>query len=195
MRRPDLWPGRSAWSTSGGPASGSIKEREPALRVRPHQQRVHRHLRPRLRAPARLPDPDAALHGRSVPGDRPDSPVLPREPRSVVARKRRRLGSGGVLPGDPGRPQPVRRRRLRRHVRGLPAEGARGEGGAALIPYAEDVHTGLNVMRDGWSITYLPIVLATGICPNNLDAFVRQQYRWCACNLGIVCDAGGGRCR
>ena len=63
------------------------------------------------------------------------------------------------------------------------------QGGAALIPYAEDVHTGLNVMRDGWSITYLPIVLATGICPNNLDAFVRQQYRWCAGNVGIVCSS------
>ena len=44
-------------------------------------------------------------------------------------------------------------------------------------------------MRDGWSITYLPIVLATGICPNNLDAFVRQQYRWCAGNVGIVCSS------
>ena len=63
------------------------------------------------------------------------------------------------------------------------------QGGAALIPYAEDVHTGLNVMRDGWSITYLPIVLATGICPNSLDAFVRQQYRWCAGNVGIVCSS------
>ena len=60
------------------------------------------------------------------------------------------------------------------------------QGGPTLIPYAEDVHTGLNVRRDGWSITYLPIVLSTGICPDNLDAFVRQQYRWCAGNVGIV---------
>lgn len=62
------------------------------------------------------------------------------------------------------------------------------QGGAALIPYAEDVHTGLNVMRDGWSIKYVPVVLSTGICPNSLDAFVRQQYRWCAGNVGIVCS-------
>ena len=62
------------------------------------------------------------------------------------------------------------------------------QGGAALIPYAEDVHTGLNVMRDGWSIGYVPIVLSTGICPNRMDAFVRQQYRWCAGNVGIVCS-------
>jgi cellulose synthase (UDP-forming) len=60
------------------------------------------------------------------------------------------------------------------------------EGGPTLIPYAEDVHTGLDVRKAGWSMVYLPIVLSTGICPNNLDAFVRQQYRWCTGNAGIV---------
>ncbi len=59
-------------------------------------------------------------------------------------------------------------------------------GGPTLIPYAEDVHTGLDVRRDGWSVAYLPIVLSTGICPDNLDSFVRQQYRWCSGNVGIV---------
>jgi cellulose synthase/poly-beta-1,6-N-acetylglucosamine synthase-like glycosyltransferase len=59
-------------------------------------------------------------------------------------------------------------------------------GGPTLIPYAEDVHTGLDVRRSGWSITYLPILLSTGICPDNLDSFVRQQYRWCSGNVGIV---------
>ncbi len=60
------------------------------------------------------------------------------------------------------------------------------EGGPTLIPYAEDVHTGLDVRRAGWSVVYLPIVLSTGICPDNLDAFVRQQYRWCTGNAGVV---------
>ena len=59
-------------------------------------------------------------------------------------------------------------------------------GGPTLIPYAEDVHTGLDVRRAGWSMIYLPIVLTAGICPDNLDAFVRQQYRWCTGNAGIV---------
>ena len=59
-------------------------------------------------------------------------------------------------------------------------------GGPTLIPYAEDVHTGLDVRRDGWSVAYLPILLSTGICPDNLDSFVRQQYRWCSGNVGIV---------
>jgi cellulose synthase (UDP-forming) len=59
-------------------------------------------------------------------------------------------------------------------------------GGPTLIPYAEDVHTGLDVRRDGWSLVYLPVVLSVGICPDNLDAFVRQQYRWCTGNVGVV---------
>ena len=59
-------------------------------------------------------------------------------------------------------------------------------GGATLIPYAEDVHTGLDVRQAGYSIVYIPILLSTGICPDNLDAFVRQQYRWCSGNVGIV---------
>jgi cellulose synthase/poly-beta-1,6-N-acetylglucosamine synthase-like glycosyltransferase len=60
------------------------------------------------------------------------------------------------------------------------------QGGPTLIPYAEDVHTGLDVRRAGWSMIYLPIVLSAGICPDNLDAFVRQQYRWCTGNAGVV---------
>jgi GT2 family glycosyltransferase len=60
------------------------------------------------------------------------------------------------------------------------------QGGPTLIPYAEDVHTGLDVRRTGWSMAYLPLPLSTGICPDNLDAFVRQQYRWCSGNVGIV---------
>ncbi len=59
-------------------------------------------------------------------------------------------------------------------------------GGPTLIPYAEDVHTGLDVRREGWSMVYVPIVLSTGICPGDLDAFVRQQYRWCTGNAGVV---------
>ena len=60
------------------------------------------------------------------------------------------------------------------------------QGGPTLIPYAEDVHTGLDVRRAGWSVRYLPVVLSVGICPDNLDAFVRQQYRWCTGNAGVV---------
>jgi cellulose synthase/poly-beta-1,6-N-acetylglucosamine synthase-like glycosyltransferase len=65
-------------------------------------------------------------------------------------------------------------------------EALEPQGGPTLIAYAEDVHTGLDVRRAGWSMAYLPLPLSTGICPDNLDAFVRQQYRWCSGNVGIV---------
>jgi cellulose synthase (UDP-forming) len=60
------------------------------------------------------------------------------------------------------------------------------QGGPTLIPYAEDVHTGLDVRRAGWTMIYLPILLSAGICPDNLDSFVRQQYRWCTGNAGVL---------
>jgi cellulose synthase/poly-beta-1,6-N-acetylglucosamine synthase-like glycosyltransferase len=60
------------------------------------------------------------------------------------------------------------------------------EGGTTLIAYAEDVHTGLDVRRNGWSLVYVPVALTTGMCPDNLDAFVRQQYRWCTGSTSTV---------
>jgi cellulose synthase (UDP-forming) len=60
------------------------------------------------------------------------------------------------------------------------------EGGTTLIAYAEDVHTGLDARRNGWNLVYLPIALTTGMCPDNLDAFVRQQYRWCTGSTSTV---------
>jgi len=51
--------------------------------------------------------------------------------------------------------------------------------GCFLIPYAEDSHTGLDARKHGFELKYLPIPLATGVCPSNVDAFMRQQYRWC----------------
>lgn len=52
-------------------------------------------------------------------------------------------------------------------------------GGPALIAYAEDVHTGLDVISQGWTLRYLPVNLATGSSPTSVDAFAHQQYRWC----------------
>jgi cellulose synthase (UDP-forming) len=59
-------------------------------------------------------------------------------------------------------------------------------GGPTLIAYAEDVHTGLDVRRDGWSLIYVPIVLCVGMCPDSVDAFIRQQYRWCTGSTSTV---------
>ena len=163
------------------------EERQPAVRLRPDQRRVPGHPGRGLRAAPRLPRRDAALHGRSRDRDRPDPAVLPgaarRRPGSRAPRGRSRRCStgrsrwpatGSARPSACGTSAVYRRAALE------------PQGGPTLIPYAEDVHTGLDVRRAGWSMVYLPILLSTGICPDNLDAFVRQQYRWCSGNVGIV---------
>jgi cellulose synthase (UDP-forming) len=61
-----------------------------------------------------------------------------------------------------------------------------GEGGFTQIPYAEDSHTGLDMRYHGYQLKYLPIVLAAGVCPADIDSFMKQQYRWCCGATSLV---------
>lgn len=62
----------------------------------------------------------------------------------------------------------------------------RPNGGFTVIPYAEDSHTGLDMRYHGYQLKYLPVPLAAGVCPSTLDAFMRQQYRWCCGATSLV---------
>jgi cellulose synthase/poly-beta-1,6-N-acetylglucosamine synthase-like glycosyltransferase len=59
-------------------------------------------------------------------------------------------------------------------------------GGFTQIPYAEDSHSGLDARYNGYRLAYLPVPLAAGICPASLDAFMRQQYRWCCGATSLI---------
>jgi cellulose synthase (UDP-forming) len=59
-------------------------------------------------------------------------------------------------------------------------------GGTTLIEHSEDVHTGFDLRRAGWGLQYLPIPLATGLCPPDPDSFLVQQYRWCAGSMSLL---------
>jgi cellulose synthase (UDP-forming) len=59
-------------------------------------------------------------------------------------------------------------------------------GGMTLIEHSEDVHTGFDLYRKGWRLRYLPLALSTGVCPDNVPAFVNQQYRWCSGNMSML---------
>lgn len=62
-------------------------------------------------------------------------------------------------------------------------------GGFTVIPYAEDSHTGLDMRYHGYQLVYVPIVLAAGVCPSTIDAFMRQQYRWCCGATSLIWTA------
>lgn len=59
-------------------------------------------------------------------------------------------------------------------------------GGYALIGHSEDVHTGVNMMRAGFAVRYVPTVVTKGLCPDTLDQFLTQQYRWCTGSMSLL---------
>jgi cellulose synthase (UDP-forming) len=59
-------------------------------------------------------------------------------------------------------------------------------GGTALIEHSEDVHTGFDLKRAGWKLRYIPVALAAGLCPADVNSFFTQQYRWCAGSMSLL---------
>jgi cellulose synthase (UDP-forming) len=65
-------------------------------------------------------------------------------------------------------------------------EALKANGGATLIGHSEDVHTGFDLRRQGWSVRYIPVPLAAGVCPDTPDSFFVQQYRWCMGSMDLL---------
>jgi cellulose synthase (UDP-forming) len=59
-------------------------------------------------------------------------------------------------------------------------------GGNTLIDHSEDVHTGFDLRRAGWRLRYIPVALAAGVCPADVNSFFTQQYRWCAGSMSLL---------
>jgi cellulose synthase (UDP-forming) len=60
--------------------------------------------------------------------------------------------------------------------------------GFAQIGHSEDVHTGVNMIRAGYQVRYLPVVLAKGLCPDTFSGYVNMMYRWCTGSLSLLAD-------
>ena len=56
-------------------------------------------------------------------------------------------------------------------------------GGTAMVHYSEDMRTGFNCIRLGWRIRYIPYNFAKGLCPEDINGYLHQQYRW---SLGSI---------
>jgi cellulose synthase (UDP-forming) len=61
-------------------------------------------------------------------------------------------------------------------------------GGPYLIEHSEDVYTGFALLRKGWKLKYVPLILAIGLCPDNMHAFFHQQHRWCSGSMELMTD-------
>ena len=61
-------------------------------------------------------------------------------------------------------------------------------GGFAQIGHSEDVHTGVKMLKAGFVVRYVPVVVSRGICPDTARAFLNQQYRWCSGSMSLLRD-------
>ena len=68
--------------------------------------------------------------------------------------------------------------------------GLDAAGGYALIGHSEDVHTGVNLMRAGYEVRYVPTIVTKGLCPDTIDQFATQQYRWCTGSMSLLFSRG-----
>jgi cellulose synthase (UDP-forming) len=59
-------------------------------------------------------------------------------------------------------------------------------GGFAKLDHSEDMYTGLEMLGRGYRTQYVPVLVAKGISPESLPAFVNQQYRWAMGNLHLL---------
>jgi cellulose synthase/poly-beta-1,6-N-acetylglucosamine synthase-like glycosyltransferase len=59
-------------------------------------------------------------------------------------------------------------------------------GGTYPIEHSEDLHTGFSMIQAGHKVTYLPINLSKGVCPDSSSSFFIQQYRWCTGSTSLM---------
>jgi cellulose synthase/poly-beta-1,6-N-acetylglucosamine synthase-like glycosyltransferase len=59
-------------------------------------------------------------------------------------------------------------------------------GGTYAIEYSEDMHTGWQMLVDGFRVKYIPLNLSKGACPDTAAAYFIQQLRWCTGSTSLL---------
>lgn len=59
-------------------------------------------------------------------------------------------------------------------------------GGFPQIGHSEDIYTGILLLEKGFRQRYVPVVVTKGMCPDTLDSFLAQQYRWASGSLSLL---------
>jgi cellulose synthase (UDP-forming) len=59
-------------------------------------------------------------------------------------------------------------------------------GGIYTGSNSEDIWTSIELHRRGWRSVYVPQVLATGLAPDNVEAYFKQQLRWASGGFEVL---------
>jgi cellulose synthase (UDP-forming) len=59
-------------------------------------------------------------------------------------------------------------------------------GGIATGSNSEDIWTSIELHRRGWKSIYVPVVLAHGLAPQDVGAYLKQQLRWASGGFEVL---------
>ena len=59
-------------------------------------------------------------------------------------------------------------------------------GGTVQAGHSEDQRTGFALQSRGWTVRYVPVILAVGLCPDGVYQYFHQQHRWCTGNIDLM---------
>ena len=62
-------------------------------------------------------------------------------------------------------------------------------GGTYQIEHSEDVWTGFSLLRLGYQVQYVPLIVSKGVCPDDANAYYKQQSRWASGSLSLGSSA------
>jgi len=54
------------------------------------------------------------------------------------------------------------------------------------VDASEDVHNGVALISKGWTVKYIPILIARGLCPDSPQGLFKQHYRWCSGSMRLM---------
>ena len=55
-----------------------------------------------------------------------------------------------------------------------------------LVERSEDVVSGLTLLKYNYELKYIPLILAKGICPDNIENYFKQHNRWCTGSVMLL---------
>lgn len=59
-------------------------------------------------------------------------------------------------------------------------------GGFPKISHSEDIYCSFEMTQRGLLTKYVPVVVSKGLCPDNIENFIAQQYRWCEGSMSML---------
>lgn len=58
--------------------------------------------------------------------------------------------------------------------------------GVVLAEHSEDILTGFKLRKLGYDVLYVPVILATGVCPDDVHTYFNQQHRWSMGSVDLI---------